>query len=314
MIGMLEFFKTFETGELKQLENMESGCWVCLTAPTEDELTRVQTALEIEPNFLRDPLDDEEKPHIDVENDQTLIVIDVPYVYEDEDGKVYETMPMGIVVKDEYIITVSLRQNEVLDLIKSNRVKEFFTYKHTRFTFQILFVASKSFLRYLRLIDRKSDDAERTLRQSMKNKELFLLLQLEKSLVFFTTSLKSNEMVMERLLKGRILKRYEEDQDLLEDVIIENKQAIEMANICSSILSGMMDAFASIISNNLNVVMKILTSITIILAIPTLIASFWGMNTGVPWEGSLLGFVFVCAIALFASVVAFFILWKRKMF
>lgn len=312
---MLEFYKTFETGELTPLENMENGCWICLTAPTEEELVRIESALEIEPNFLRDPLDDEEKPHIDVENDQTLIVIDVPYVYEDDDGgKVYETMPMGIVVKEEYIITVSLRQNEVLDLIKSNRVKEFFTYKHTRFTFQILFVASKSFLRYLRLIDRKSDDAERTLRQSMKNKELFLLLQLEKSLVFFTTSLKSNEMVMERLLKGRILKRYEEDQDLLEDVIIENKQAIEMANIYSSILSGMMDAFASIISNNLNVVMKILTSITIILAIPTLIASFWGMNTGVPWGGDILGFVFVCAIALLASGAAFVILWKRKMF
>jgi len=311
---MLEFFKTFETGELTRLEEMETGCWICLTAPTEDELVRIESALEIEPNFLRDPLDDEEKPHIDVENDQTLIVIDVPYVYDDEDGKVYETMPMGIVVKEEYIITVSLRQNEVLDLIKSNRVKEFFTYKHTRFTFQILFVASKSFLRYLRLIDRKSDDAERTLRQSMKNKELFLLLQLEKSLVFFTTSLKSNEMVMERLLKGRILKRYEEDQDLLEDVIIENKQAIEMANIYSSILSGMMDAFASIISNNLNVVMKILTSITIILAVPTLIASFWGMNTGVPWGGSILGFVFVCSISLLASGVAFVILWKRKMF
>lgn len=312
---MLEFFKTFETGELARLEEMETGCWICLTAPTEDELVRIESALAIEPNFLRDPLDDEEKPHIDVENDQTLIVIDVPYVYDDDDGgKVYETMPMGIVVKEEYIITVSLRQNEVLDLIKSNHVKDFFTYKHTRFTFQILFVASKSFLRYLRLIDRKSDDAERTLRQSMKNKELFLLLQLEKSLVFFTTSLKSNEMVMERLLKGRILKRYEEDQDLLEDVIIENKQAIEMANIYSSILSGMMDAFASIISNNLNVVMKILTSITIILAIPTLIASFWGMNTGVPWEGSIFGFAFVCGIALLASGVAFVILWKRKMF
>lgn len=311
---MLEIFKTAETGELVKINAIEKGCWVNLYAPKPDEIAMVENDLGILPNFIRDPLDDEEKPHIDVEDDQTLVVIDIPYVYEDDGTHVYETMPMGIIVKGDYIVTVSFRKNEITEVIKQNRLKEFFTYKHTRFTFQILFIASKEFLRYLCLIDKRNDEAERTLRKSMRNKELFILLQLEKSLVFFTTSLKSNEMVLERLLRGKALKKYEEDQDLLEDVIIENKQAIEMANIYSSILSGMMDAFASIISNNLNMVMKILTSITIVLAIPTMIASFFGMNVGVPWEGNILGFAIVVCISLVASVIAFFFLWKRDMF
>jgi len=314
MTTMLEIFITAETGELAKLEQFEKGCWINLFAPTVEEIRRVETELNILPSFIRDPLDDEEKPHLDVEDDQVLIVVDIPYVYEEDGTQMYETMPMGIVVTDDYIITVSFRKNDIIETIKRNRLKELFTYKHTRFTFQILFVASKEFLRYLRLIDKKTDDAERTLRKAMRNKELFMLLQLEKSLVFFATSLKSNEMVMERLLRGKGLKKYEEDQDLLEDVIIENKQAIEMANIYSSILSGMMDAFASVISNNLNMVMKFLAAITIVLSIPTLIASVWGMNVGVPWEGNIMGFVYVGAISVLLTGGAFFLLWKKDMF
>lgn len=311
---MLEIFKTLETGELKKLDGFDKGCWINLYAPTFEELELVENELGIFPSFLRDALDDEEKPHIDIEEGQTLIVVDVPFVYEEDGIPAYETMPMGIVITDDYIITVSFRKNEIVEIIKRNRLKEFFTFKHTRFTFQILFVTSKEFLRYLRLIDKKSDEAERTLRKSMRNKELFILLQLEKSLVFFTTSLKSNEMVLERLLRGRVLKKYEEDQDLLEDVIIENKQAIEMGNIYSTILSGMMDAFASVISNNLNMVMKFLASVTIVLSIPTLIASLWGMNVGVPWEGNLLGFAFVGGICALVTGIAFLLLWKKDMF
>ncbi len=311
---MLEIFKTAGTGELIKLEQFEKGCWVNLFAPTVDEIRRVETELAILPNFIRDPLDDEEKPHIDDEDNQILVVIDIPYVYEEDGAQIYETMPMGIIVTDDYMITVSFRKNEIIEAVKRNRIKDFSTQKHTRFAYQILFIASKEFLRYLRLIDKKSYDAERTLRKAMKNKELFMLLQLEKSLVFFTTSLKSNEIVMERLLRGKGLKKYEEDQDLLEDVIIENKQAIEMANIYSSILSGMMDAYASVISNNLNMVMKFLASITIVLSIPTMIASFWGMNVGVPWQGNIMGFVYVGAISALATAAAFFWLWKKDMF
>jgi magnesium transporter len=311
---MLEIFKTHVNGELKKTEEFEKGCWINLFAPTVEEIHRVERDLGILPNFIRDPLDDEEKPHIDDEDNQTLIVVDIPYVYEEDGAPIYETMPMGIIVTDDYVITVSFRKNDIIEAIKRNRIKDFSTHMHTRFAYQLLFVASKEFLRYLRLIDKKSYEAERTLRKAMRNKELFMLLQLEKSLVFFTTSLKSNEMVMERLLRGKGLKKYEEDQDLLEDVIIENKQAIEMANIYSSILSGMMDAYASVISNNLNMVMKFLASVTIVLSIPTLIAAFWGMNVGVPWQGNIMGFVFVGAISMVTTGIAFLWLWKRDMF
>ena len=182
---------------------------------------------------------------------------------------------MGILVTDEYFLTICLYENNVISLFKNNKVKGFFTFKKTRFVFQILFIVAKDFLKYLRQIDKRTDEVEKSLRQSMKNKELFKLLELEKSLVFFTTSLKSNEMVMEKLFRGRYFKMYEEDQDLLEDVMVENKQAIEMASIYSSILNGMMGTFASVISNNLNMVMKFLTSVTIVMAIPTMISSFF---------------------------------------
>jgi len=155
---------------------------------------------------------------------------------------------------------------------------------------------------------------EKKLHKSMKNKELLKLLDFEKSLVFFTTSLKSNEIVMEKLLRGKYLKMYEEDQDLLEDVIIENKQAIEMANIYSSILSGMMDAFASVISNNLNIVMKFLTSVTIVLSIPTMMSSFFGMNVPLPFESNPLGFLYILLISLAVSLVVVLVLLKKDMF
>ena len=181
----------------------------------------------------------------------------------------------------------------------NNRVREFYTFKKTRFVFQILYRNATSYLRYLRIIDRKSEQIEEKLHISQKNKELIELLELEKSLVYFTTSLRSNETVLEKLLRTEKVKKYPEDEELLEDVIIENKQAIEMANIYSGILSGTMDAFASVISNNLNVVMKFLSTVTIVLSIPTLIASLFGMNfVNIPLGDNPYGFVIVTVCTL----------------
>lgn len=312
---MIEIFKTSENGqELIKIDVIERGCWIDLVAPTEDELNFIQDKLNILPNFLRDPLDEEEKPRIDIEDNQTLIIVDTPYVYEEGKNLKYETIPMGLLIVEECFITICLKKNIILDYFKDKRIKEFFTFKKTRFTFQILFMIAKEYLKYLRHIDKKTDDVEKSLHRSMRNKELFKLLELEKSLVFFTTSLKSNEMVMEKLLRGKHIKMYEEDQDLLEDVIIENKQAIEMANIYSSILSNMMGTFASVISNNLNMVMKFLASMTIVMAIPTMISSFFGMNVPVPFAQNGLGFLYVTIIALVVSLAAIFILSKKEMF
>ncbi len=223
-------------------------------------------------------------------------------------------MPLGIiVVRDEYFITVSLKRNKIIDNFEKNRVKGFSTYKKTRFLFQIMFLNSSYYLTYLKQINKETEIAESILKNSMKNRELLKLLSLEKSLVYFTTSLKSNELVMEKTLRGKILKLYEEDEDILEDAIVENKQAIEMSKIYSDILNGTMDAYASIISNNLNGVMKFLTSITIILAIPTLIASLWGMNVPVPLQNSQYGFPVLIIISICVTIIAVIMLKRRDL-
>ena len=197
----------------------------------------------------------------------------------------------------------------------NRRVREFYTFKKTRFVFQILYRNAASYLRYLRIIDRKSDQIEEKLHISQKNSELIELLELEKSLVYFTTSLRSNEVVLEKLLRTERVKKYPEDEDLLEDVIIENKQAIEMANIYSGILSGMMDAFASVISNNLNIVMKFLATVTIVLSIPTMIASFFGMNfDNIPLGHSPFGFFTIIFLTLIISGVVALLFRKKDLF
>jgi magnesium transporter len=197
---------------------------------------------------------------------------------------------------------------------RKNRVKEFFTFKKTRFALQILFVISSYYLRYLKQINKKTNEIEREVHQSLKNKELYAFLALEKSLVYFTTSLKSNKVVLDKILRFNYLKMYEEDKDLLEDVIIEKTQAIEMAETYRSILSGMMNAFASIISNNLNIVMKFLTSITIILSFPTMVASFYGMNVDIPFQHVHHSYIAPLVVSGLLTTLTAFIFWKKKYF
>jgi magnesium transporter len=221
---------------------------------------------------------------------------------------------MGIILSGENIITVCLKAIPLLNDFMSGKIKSFYTFKKSRFILQLLFKNATYYLQYLKQIDRMSLNIERELHKSMKNKELIQLLDLEKSLVYFSTSLRGNEIVLEKMLKLDAIKKYPEDEDLLEDVIIENKQAIEMANIYSNILSGMMDAFASVISNNLNIVMKFLTSVTIVLTIPTMIASFFGMNVPVPLSMQPYAFIIIIAISLGLSTILALFMAKKKMF
>ena len=258
------------------LDSVQDGCWVNLTYPSEDELNTVAVTLGVEPSFLRAALDEEETSRIDTEDGQTLIIIDVPAV-EKDDAVVYSTLPLGIIVTDKHIITVCLKETSILKDFQDGLVRFAETQKRTSFILYMLLQVAKRFLQYLKQIDKIYNYMERQLYKSQRNKELIQLLDLEKSLVYFNTSLKANEVTLEKILRGRIITLYEEDHDL-EDVLIEVRQAIEMANIYSSIISGMMDAFASVISNNLNVIMKVLTSITILLTIPNIFFSFYGMN------------------------------------
>ncbi|HHZ17567.1 MAG TPA: magnesium transporter CorA family protein [Peptococcaceae bacterium] len=309
---MLTIYLSPQDNELLQINSFEKGCWINLIDPSEEEIETVVQNTGIFAEFLRYPLDDEERPHIEFEDKQLLTIIDVPI--ETPSGAGYDTIPLGIIHTDDYIVTVCLHDLSILQDFYQKKVRGMATYKKTRFLFQILYKNASLYLKYLREIDKKSTDVELELHKSMRNKELIKLLNLEKALVYFTTSLRSNESVLEKLLRGRVIKMYEEDQDLLEDVIIENKQAIEMADIYSNILSGTMDAFASIISNNLNIVMKFLAIVTIILALPTMVASFFGMNVPVPFQDSPYGFAFAVIISIVLSLIGVFYLAKKNMF
>ncbi len=312
---MIEFYKT-QDGATQKVSACEPGCWVNVCAPNAEERTWLTDTLDIPPEFLISALDEEESSHIESEDGQTLIIVDLPYAQRNEENTVYTTFPVGIIITPTNILTVSLKESHVIREFTEGKIKDINTQYRTKFVFQILLRMATRFLQHLRQIDRRSNDLQRKLRRSMRNKEIVALLDLQTSLVYFQTSLKSNEITLEKITKSRCLKMYEEDQELLEDVMIEIRQAIEMTNIQRSVLSATTDAFSSVISNNLNQVMKILTSITIVMALPTMVFSFFGMNVGATagalpmaqtvWPALL--------IAFFATLLATIILFVKKMF
>ena len=313
---MIRIFKT-EDGAMHEKEEMQPGCWIALTNPTASEIIDIADTYQIDPDHLRAPLDEEERSRIEVEDEYTLILVDIPSIEERNGKDWFVTITLAIITTKDVLITVCLEETPVLTSFMDGRVRDFHTFMKTRFILQILYKNATQFLQYLRIIDKKSEVIERKLHQSQKNEELIELLELEKSLVYFTTSLRSNEVVLEKLLRIEKIKKYPEDTDLLEDVIVENKQAIEMANIYSGILSGTMDAFASVISNNLNIVMKFLATVTIVLSIPTMISSFYGMNVnshGMPFADSPYGFAIVLGLTLLLSLFVAYIFNKKDLF
>lgn len=299
------------------IEELVRNTWINLVNPTVDELLLIAEKTNTPIDFLKAALDEEERPRIEIEDECVLILINIPVMLSETS---YDTLPLGIIITAQNIITVCLENNPVvLEFNEYNR-RSFNTAKKTRFLFQILYKSATYYLRYLRQISRLSEQIEGDLRRSMKNKELFELMDLQQALTYFTSSLRANGIVMDRLLRIRsnnqcrhLIQIYEEDEDLLEDVIIENNQAVQMVEMYSRILSGMAETFASIISNNLNMVMKFLTSMTIILAIPTMIASFWGMNVKVPFgEANPYGFIIVAAIIVTVTGIATYLLIRRN--
>lgn len=311
---MINIYNTnLQTQQLEEINKIQKGCWINLVSPSDNEIIQVCRELKISADYIKDSLDYEEKARIDTEEDDgtVLFVIDVPTIEKENESYSYSTMPLGIIiVRDDYIITVSLRKSIVIEKFIKSKVKSFVTYMKSRFLFQIMLENASSYLTYLKRINKETEIAESTLKHSMKNRELLKMLSLEKSLVYFTTSIKSNEVVMEKTLRGKFIKLYEDDEDILEDAIIENKQAIEMGKIYSDILNGTMDAYASIISNNLNGVMKFLTSITIVLAIPTMVSSFWGMNVELPFQNNINGFPIMIAISILLTLAV--TIWLKK--
>lgn len=300
------------------LVSAEKGSWINVVNPDSEDLQLVSMVTEIPTDVLKTALDTEERSHVELEDNYIFVVINIPIILETDS---YDTLPLGIFITPDFIITLCIQETEVMRAFTKNKYPLFYTFKKTRFLFQILYRSATLFLKYLMQINHRTDDIEDILRHSMRNKEFFLLLELQKSLTYFTSALRGNGIVMERLMRLRrntslhhLLKMYEEDEDLLEDVIIENKQAIEMVEMYSNILMSMSDTFASIISNNLNIVMKFLASITIILAVPTIIFSFWGINVPLPFADNAMGFMYVIAIAFLCALCAVIMLWRKDLF
>lgn len=314
---MIQIFKTIDDNNknLKQLDNIEQGSWINIVAPSDEELILISNKTGISLDFLKSSLDDEETSRIDIEDDVISIIVDIPFTEMEDNSLTYDTYPLSIIHTEKYLITVCLKNSKILTDFINGRIKSFYTFKKSRFILQILNRISTYYLLYLRQIDKKSLMIEKRLHKSMKNRELIQLHSLEKSLVYFSTSLKANEITLEKMLKLNIIQKYEADKDVLEDVIVENKQAIEMTEIYSNILASTMDFFASVISNNLNIVMKVLASVTILMAIPTIIGGIFGMNVWLPISpNDPSGFYIIMFMTIFICAIAAWILYKNDMF
>jgi len=307
--GVISILRGDRTG-LTRLAQPEAGCWINVVAPSADEIAELRL-LGIPADYLSYPLDPDERARSEREDGDLLIILRIPH-YQGEGSDVpYITVPLGIILTPDYLVTVLGTEDDLVEELASGKVRGLETTKRVRFVLQVLLHTSSRYLSHLRRITRVIDGLEDQLQQSTRNREVLDLLKFQKSLTYFTTALRSNELMMERLQRSQWFTAYPEDEDLLEDVITENRQAIDMTNIQANILSSMMDAFASIISNNLNRVMKLLASVTIVLSLPTMVASFFGMNVGLPFEGHRWAFLAILGISLAISGTTLFIFWRR---
>lgn len=308
---MLKYYKTdLSVGLTKEIDEIQPDCWIDLSSPSQSEVEKVIAETGVESDLILKMLDEDELPRIESAEDATLIVIDVPASIEN--GKKYITYPLGVIISENhYIITISPKSTKILNDFKKNLVKDFHTAKKTRFLIQIIISAAAGYLKVLKGIYSNIENKEKVLQQSTKNEDLIDLLNTEKTLVYFATSLKENDLVLERLSKGIVLSLYEGDLDLLEDALIENRQAIDMAKIYQNILNSITETYATIVSNNLNNVMKFLAGATIVLSVPTIISSFLGMNV---WFGVIgtneLSAIAILIFSVLASVIT--AIWLKK--
>lgn len=313
---MIKYFLTTPDGT-HQIDAPAPGCWISLVSPTDEELRSVSEYRSLDMDILKAALDLDERSRIDADDGYTMVLVNIPTVEERTDIDLYTAIPLSVIISGDCIITVCSENSPIIRSFEQGKVKDFYTYMKSRFILQVLYRTATLYLQYLRIIERKTDEVEDKLHRSTQNRELIELLKLEKSLVYFTTALRSNEVVLEKLLRTELIKKYPEDAELLEDVIVENKQAIEMASVYSGILSETRDAFSSIISNNQNTVMKVLAVVTIVMSIPTMIFSAYGMNvyTGsMPFSQHPHAFVIIIAISILISVFIALFFSKKDMF
>ncbi len=311
---MIQYFKS-GYNKLLELEGIEKDCWINVVSPSANEIDMLSNKLLVPPEVLSDPLDPDENARVEAHKNSLLIVCRVPCLNEVDSDLPYSTVALGILLKRDLIVTICSKPVDVLELFKEGKVKGFLTFLRERFVMQVFYRTSLLYLKYLKDINNRAGDIEQMLHRSTRNRELIDLLRLEKSLVFFSTSLKSNELMMQRLQRNNLSEGIKESEyELIEDVNIEIRQAIEMAKIYSNILGNMMGAHSSIISNNLNITIRYLTTVTIILSLPILVASIYGMNVPLPFQENSHAFWIVTMIAVLLSVLGVFFFRKKNLF
>ncbi|MBK7453162.1 MAG: magnesium transporter CorA family protein [Anaerolineales bacterium] len=309
---MLSIYKTTELG-LEKLEVITNGAWVNVVDPTPEETEKlVNWGMDMD--YINYSLDQDEMPRMERDDEYTFILLRIP-IYQPESDVPYSTVPLGIMILGNKVVTVCRYESDILKKLTSGKHRLLKTGKRYRLALYIFLETSARYLHLLREINRATELVEDQLQKSTRNREVLELLKYQKCLTYFSTALRSNEVMMERVQKTQLFNYYEEDKDLLEDVLTENQQAIQMTSIATEILSGMMDAFASIISNNLNGVMKVLAAITIIIALPGTVGTFFGMNVPLPLsESSPYGFLVIIGISIGLAAVATYIFYKQDWF
>jgi len=304
---MIETFKP-SNGKVRKIDRLSKGCWINVTHPSEEDMAVLKSVMSFPDNFITSLKDIDELPSIEKYKKSLCIIFRTPQKRRVRDEFEYFTIPLGIIITKNYMTTICFQDNDVMDILKTKKLR----FEGKLPIIKLLFVSTKLYLKYLREINKEIYITQNRLQKSTKNEEIIKLLEFEKYLVYFSTSLKSNGYLLDKLNKNGTFTHSEYDKGLIEDIIEENRQALEMTTIYSDILSSTMDAFASVISNNLNIIMKLLTSITIVLMIPTLIASVFGMNVDLPFQNSGNAFLMVMAVSFICSAAAIAILWRKK--
>lgn len=312
---MVNLYRT-DNKVLKEIEEITDGCWVNMVDPSYQEIAEIAYQFGIDEADIMAALDEEESSRIELEDGYTLIIIDIPAVEVRHEKNRHTTIPLGMLITQTNIITVCTEETPILNDFINKRIKDFSTKKKMRFIYQIFARTISLYQSTLRAIDKMRTEIEERVGDNTTDIDLIDLHELESTLVYFATSLNANSGVLNRLTRYTRLEQYPDDQELLDDLIVENRQAIEMTSIYRDILNGTRELISSVIDSKLNNVMKYLTAITLVMAIPTIISGFYGMNVrseGMPFAETPQGFGIICVLTVIICVVSMVVLKKKKM-
>ena len=310
---MIRIFRKSESHpQLTEIDEFAYKSWINLVNPTQEEMKIVSQKTGVPVERILFSLDENERPRVDIDENNSLIIIRVPHEIKGGEILKIKTVPLVIIITEAHIITSSPVENVVMEDFMLDRIKGFYTTKRTRFLIQILSRTNYYFLKYLDRIDNEIEKIEKRLLKSLKNEEVVKLFELQKTIIYFISSITGNGYVLDSIYKGKVSKIYKEDEDLLDEIITENKQCLEMSTNYGNILSNTLDAYASVVSNNLNEVMKFLASLTIIISIPTIISSLYGMNISLPLQKNPHAFLLIILLSLILMLITGFFFAKKN--